>query len=557
MKRISNPAAVALWIAAAVVTLLLYGANIWFGELNQDEGWYLYAAQSIVDGRLPFTDFATTQGPVLPFVYVLAVPLVDRFGILGGRLFTGMLGILCAGAGAWLAARLAGQSGCGRRARGAALLAFILIGVSVYQACFFSMVKTYALSALLLLGGALLVSVSGRGRRFASLLGGVLMALAAGTRSSAVVVIPIVFLALWKHRVACRRTKEPTPAADPCGDPWFFLIGAVAAGAAVFLPFCLAAPRAFWFGLVQYHAAREVGGALQILAYKAGFLSRIVFAYFPAVALLLALLVYRFVVGPRRLPDSCRPQSLTSDFRPLTSSLWLSTAAVTLVHFLAPFPYDDYQVMIYPLFAVALAVELSSPNFQFSGFSPHSYRLSLPLVVLLVCAAAAGSSPRNQAWFVGKRDRIWWPMRKDTSLQVLQRAAGRVRELADAAGSNLLLTQDTYLAVEAGLRVPPGLEMGPFSYYPDWDREQAEACHVVNRDMMLDLIRSGSVPVAAFSDYGLAIRSPAVLPLSDTEQQELWDAVQASYRPIESVMEFGQASTQLRILVKNEKLLLR
>ena len=549
-----------LWLVAVAVTLVLYAASTWFGELNQDEGWYLYAARSITKGRLPFVHFAATQGPVLPFVYVLSMPLVDRFGVLGGRLFTGVLGLLCAAAGAWLARRLAG----GGRGRQAALLAFVLIGVSVYQATFFTMVKTYALAAVFLLAGFLLVSVTGRWRRTGSCLGGACLVLAAGTRSSSAVVIPIVFLGLlWQRRK--QRPAEPNAAPlSLTGDPWSFLVGAVLAGAAVFLPFCLAAPRAFWFGLVEYHAARETGGTVQMLAYKAGFISRTVFAYFPAVALLLVLLVRRFWRVPHRLPSTVHC--------PLPLALWLSAAVVTLVHFLAPFPYDDYQVMIYPLFAVALAVELSSPKFQVFASPlrgkpplgpacrtdvafpiPHP-SLALPLAVLLVCIAAAFSSPRNQNWLVGERDRIWWPLKAETSLRGLQRAAATVRELADRAGSDLLLTQDTYLAVEAGLDVPPGLEMGPFSYYPDWGREAAEACHVVNRELMLDLIRNGGAPVAAFSEYGLAIRSPAVARLSDEEQRELWGAVAEVYRGVEARPGFGQASTRLQILVANERL---
>ena len=62
-----------------------------------------------------------------------------------------------------------------------------------------------------------------------------------------------------------------------------------------------------------------------------------------------------------------------------------------------------------------------------------------------------------------------------------------------------LLTQDTYLAVEAGMQVPKGLEMGVFSYYPGLNKLQAERLNLSNREHLMHLIQYGACPVAAFS----------------------------------------------------------
>ena len=54
-------------------------AAVWLGGLNQDEGWYLYAARLVGEGKLPYRDFFFTQGPVLPFIYsVLPVLFCER-----------------------------------------------------------------------------------------------------------------------------------------------------------------------------------------------------------------------------------------------------------------------------------------------------------------------------------------------------------------------------------------------------------------------------------------------------------------------------------------------
>ena len=57
---------VLLWIMALVICAGLFSANIFLGGLNQDEGWYLYASRLVSEGKAPYIDFASTQGPVMP-----------------------------------------------------------------------------------------------------------------------------------------------------------------------------------------------------------------------------------------------------------------------------------------------------------------------------------------------------------------------------------------------------------------------------------------------------------------------------------------------------------
>ncbi|MBP8656293.1 MAG: hypothetical protein KBI43_07630, partial [Kiritimatiellae bacterium] len=59
----------ALFLAVVATWLALAGLNLWMGELNQDEGWYLYAAKQMGEGLWPYRDFAFTQAPMLPLVY--------------------------------------------------------------------------------------------------------------------------------------------------------------------------------------------------------------------------------------------------------------------------------------------------------------------------------------------------------------------------------------------------------------------------------------------------------------------------------------------------------
>lgn len=551
-----------LWIICIAITVLLFSGALWFGDLNQDEGWYLYSGRMVAEGNLPFIDFASTQGPLMSLVYACAWPLVERWGVAGGRLFTAIVGLACMIAASCLAVRLTrvrGQEAFGpdgnrcstsggerdagepeSRAKAwkasiAALVCFIFLGINVHQVYFFTIVKTYSLSGLLLVLGFLaLTYVRGRRGNLASFICGVLLAMAAGVRLSAVVMAPVVFLVLLCSRSFSRRAPAFSLAA-----------GVLVAGCAVFLPFAFKAPEAFRFGLLEYHAGREVGGIFNVLAYKAGFIARITRAYFvPLTILLVALVCGAFSRTSAGSASAARHSPFAVHRSPLVSSLWLSVLAVSLIHFLVSFPYDDYQVMIFPLFAAALAVMLIEMLSKFRVPGPEL------LVLVLIClnSAAAFSSPVVQSWFIGERDRIWWPLKRQTPLQRLREGAQLVRSLAGPDGT--LLTQDTYLAVEAGLKVPEGLELGPFSYFPGWPRARADACHVLNRESMRELLLTTDAPVAAFSGYGLAIESPAVTPLSGTEQRELWQSVNERYVVHSEMENFGQAATRLRVLVR-------
>jgi hypothetical protein len=91
--------------AAGAAAVVIAAAAVWLGPLNQDEGWYLYAALETAAGRLPYRDFFFTQGPVLPMVYGWLAPLWSDAGVLGGRIVTATLGLLASVLVALLAAR--------------------------------------------------------------------------------------------------------------------------------------------------------------------------------------------------------------------------------------------------------------------------------------------------------------------------------------------------------------------------------------------------------------------------------------------------------------------
>lgn len=527
MKKQNGSNGIRLMLALTLLLALVLGfCNAWLANLNQDEGWYLHSAQLVARGELPYRDFAFTQAPLMPFAYLGALPFVEQWGVLGGRFYTMLLGLSAAGIAAWAAARMTdSEKGT------AALLTFMLLTLNCYHSQYTTLVKTYALCSLLLSGGVLFSTWSGtRHGRLASLLAGVLLALAAGTRISALLFIPVVFIWLL---IGSRRGRSVYECLS-------FAAGAAITLALLFLPFMLAAPDNFRFFNIGYHSSREMAGGMKQLVYKAGFLSRWAGAYTVAFFLAIALMIRRLV--RRKSPNRRRLPRGQVDSRG-TTWLWIGAAAISLVHIMAPFPYEDYQAAVFPLFAIAIAVGTVRMAFEaIRGKAGMKYFL---WGMLAISTVAAFSSPVNQEWFLLGRDRIWWRLKEQPDIVKLQRVGKWLRD--ESGRRTELLTLDPYLAVESGLRIPNGLAMGPFSYYPELSTAAARKLNVCNREIMEEILRSAEANVAAFSEYSFAIASPGIIPVPEQERRQLFSVLEENYERVGGVENFGQAHTLLKL----------
>lgn len=515
-----GPFAVLLALTLCAVAVL-GAANLQLGNLNQDEGWYLYAARMVAGGAFPYRDFAYTQAPVFPLMYGGLYGVVRAYGLAGGRFLTLLFGWAAGWLAAWTAYRMAPRD----RARTAFAVAVILALLNVYHSYYTTIVKTYALCAFFIAAGGLCLTYARAGQRRSGLAAAataVCFTLAAGTRISAGMLLPVVSFALLFQR------------------SWFgswawlyFGLAGVLTSVVVFLLPWGVAPEAFWFCNFSYHSGRSAGDVLSSMVYKAGFVSRWVQGY------LLLFLAAAAVLVRRRFGAA----DTSFGGHAFDRTLWAMVLGVTLVHVIAPFPYEDYQAIIMPVAACALALALvrQIPGQELPAIRGSTLAVLFFCFGLLTCAA----SPVLQDWVIRGRDRIWWKTKEGSDLAKLQRVAREVRAMA--GDRPLLLTQDAYLAVEADMEVPRGLEMGPFCYYPDLTDEEVAQYHVMNRSSMLRLLSEGAAPVAAFSGYGLSIRSPEILPLDREEQEALRQALQASYEWVREVPHFGQAHTTLNI----------
>ena len=526
------------WFAVLALALV----NVWFGPLNQDEGWYLLAAQNVSRGMVPYRDFLYTQGPVLPYAYGCIAGAWSGAGVLGGRLVTALFGFLAAVFFSLVAGELARRRD--PDAFGPAfLLSFVLLGLSPDWAYFTAIPKTYALGSFFLALGFSFAVGFGNSRRRALFIAfaGAFFALAAATRATLCLAAVPVWIALV---VLARRDRARRL------DWLWFAVGCAAALALVYAPFLALCPENFLFSQT-YHAARASAPLGEWLVLRAGFLCFLAQGY-PALVAAAAILAAAGSHG-RMVAWSHGQTIRPSDHQTIGPSdlLYWSVVAsfllLTLAHFLVPFPYNDYNTPAMPLAAVALAVPLARLVVR-AELRP--WRVGL--VALAASLAFVAASPWPMKWVDGEQHLFWFHSSLDSALARLRRAGRVVRE--QNPEGKPILTQDAYLAVEAGFPVVPGFEMGPFSIFPDLSDDEARAHRVHNVETALEAIRGADYDVAALSGYTFLIGCPSTEPLPEADRMRLRDALHAPFFAGQLVYgddRFGQQNTKLSLFSRN------
>ncbi len=536
----------ALWCMLIPGILLFYGFSLWWGTLNQDEGWYLYAGRMVAAGYVPYRDFAFTQGPLMAYVYAAAAPLLNWQGLLGGRLFTVILAWFALGLAVFFTRILARRNA--QHPFWPSIFVLGFWGLNLYHVYFTTIVKTYALTAVLMLAGMMFLEqalgataeqsqTSSRKRILCfSWLGGMLLAFAAGVRLSAAFLLPACWLPVLVHWIRLQRPRLL--------GVWLLgmLVGGTMGVLAVFVPFWVLSSDGLYFGLFAYHTGREVDSLFSLLVYKAGFVLRLMQAYWP-------LFVAALLMPWEMIWRSAKSLAVVADDRPLHVPIGVGFVVVTLLHVLSVFPYDDYQVFVMPLGMIALSLPLG--RFVEGWHMPETVRLrwAAGLIVVLLCFGLSGGM--LQGWLIGPRDLIWWPIREQSSLGQLREVGRIMREgqrRSEVDGK--VITQDLYLAVESGYRVPRGMELGPFANFWGLSDEDAIRFRVLNVSLARDIVSEADAEWAACSGYGFAIEAPGIIPTPTSVRGALLGIIEERFVLIDRIEGFGQAATDLYLYRK-------
>ena len=446
----------ALALVAAVGQFILLAV---YRRVNLDEGWYLWASKLVYEGQLLYRDFAYTQTPLLPYVYG-AVQQATGAGLYQGRVISVVFGLLMFVLSARVATRLAGQW--------AGVWCLLLLTASLYAAAHFVYVATYALTAFLMLA-ALAVALNpaaGTRTNTRSAFAAVLISLAVAVRVS--VLAAMAPFLLYLILSSPRRGQAAVVVV---------LTSLVTLGATVGI-LALSSGPLMLYDVMGFHFDRMITLERHLnMVFDSAWRT---FREF-AILLLICLLGFGSWLGLR-----WRRRDWRSAFWQRLPELTIGamTLGLMLAHALPRTTDSYYHTLETPLLCILGGVMLvRSAN----HVTPRWRRRSL----VLFAALLVGVHAILQTAAVFKSHLITLP--PQNQIAIVRAAADYLRR---HTVNPTLLTFDTHLALEAGMEVPPGLEMSIFAYRPTWTTEQAQRFRVVNNDMLIAYLKQGMGAVA-------------------------------------------------------------
>jgi hypothetical protein len=363
------------WTAGAAVGALLLLAVVPMALVrlvDADEGAYLLAARLVMEGKSLYHDFFYPQMPLLPYVYGVWSLLVGPswYGArLLSALFTVALGLVLFQHLARLTASL-----------GWAAAGVLLYGASALTLAWMPLVKTYALTGLLVFAaGALLSFRPGPGRQLA---GGGLLGLAVAIRLYPIALVPVLAAVV----LAETRGRGQLAAVGR-------FLGGLALGLLPAAPLALRDPDTFAFNVIGYQAIRSdgfglIGAAGQKLETAARLVGLDGVEAAAGVQVLLLLLLNAALLG-------------LVAARVVSATMSLPVAAVLLVVSLLPTPtYTQYFCLAVPFLVVNAVLALRWADGRLAALGAEARRLARlgALVAGVVYVAMAPLEAHRYAW---------------------------------------------------------------------------------------------------------------------------------------------------------------
>lgn len=216
--------------------------------IDGDEGFYLLSAKLVFHGKVLYRDFFYTQMPMLPFAYGSWMRIAGETWS-SARLLSGLLAatlgclLYChvtRNTDSWLA-------GC---------LAALLFASSTPVVVWFTTVKTYSISTLLLFGAYMAVW-EGSGK-WTLALSGLLFALSVDCRLYLAGIAPVLLFSINHLRAAYPNRR--------IAYSWFF--GGLALGLSPNLYWIVQDPTNYYFNNLGYHAVRSGAGLVGAYGQK-------------------------------------------------------------------------------------------------------------------------------------------------------------------------------------------------------------------------------------------------------------------------------------------------
>ncbi len=411
---------------------------LFFGKVNLDEGWYLYASGLVSRRSVPYRDFAFSQMPLVPYVYAIP-PWLFGPSLYVGRATSAVLSLAALICSIRAARNMAGPA--------AGAMTALLVSTFWYGTYFSVIVKTYALTSLCFSLTLLCLSSSASGS--AKYIAAALFALLAGqTRVTAnVVAIPVVILCWYRIQ------ETPLRILLAC------VVGAIGS---VDAWLALPDPAAMKWHLVDQHL--EAWDRLPALSrLKITLLANVPdLGRFYHVYVVTAVAVAYLAIADHRVRTYIRARP---EIAVMSAALAAFVAAQLATGRWIPEYYVPSTLAFLPLVSAVACHSVDGDRGRL-GVSSQTTALLVGLIAIVILGGI------SQSVALEGRDRV-----------------RQGRELAafiesQSEPSDLVLAFDALAPVfDAERRVPEGFEMARFAY-KDVDTTTARRLHVVNYDMV-------------------------------------------------------------------------
>lgn len=477
-------------IALYVIVSLVYLA---FGQVNADEGWYIYASKLVLQGQRPYLDFAYTQMPLLPFVY--APPQILNPGLLTGRLTSIFLSLGMLIMSVVIARRYGGTR--------ASAIAAMFLSAFTFGIYFNSIVKTYALVSFFFTATLFVLSSRLRAKYPLALL---LAYAAAFVRITALFFAAPIFL----YTLLAARTLKDR--AIIVAETILFVLGT----AYFLLPDW---PAARW-DLLDSHLTHWGTSPIfeRVRLIITGRLPDIVQGFGPALVLCAAALVFVLYSRKTRMWWGGRPELLV--------------AAAGLVLFAASHLVNgiwDVEYLVPSLIAVFLFLAIALSHFYAeTEQASHAFLQGGLIAILLLLPLGESTQHTN---FKGGR----------LPLDEVNQVAAVVAQHSQP-GDRVLALEALVVAMDADRPVLPGMTLAEFSLQ-QMDTATAQALNVVNADMVTQAISLKSAPVLILTDADLNELDGD----DSTAPGNVQQVIAENYRQIFLMTQFGQNAENLYV----------
>lgn len=438
------------WHIVLLLLLFAYTVHgvllVYRSPINADEGWYLHAASLVMDGELPYRDFAFTQTPLLPYVYG---PFQGIFGnsLILGRWTTfamSSIGMLL-----WLLVCLKAHG----PKQGCLLIAmWTSFGYGLFNN---TITKTYGFTTLVVASIAFVIFLefdeTRRVRRtlFLTSLGSLARLSFVGFQ------VPVLF-ALVK-----RRDKESIRFAVTIFSVLSFLLAVL---------ILQNTDGAYW-GLIGHHSMQwgDAGASEKFLTI---FFERLpsLFYAFPLYTIAFGLIGLQLLRKPRE-----------GHVAQMSAALWLGLLGLACVNLISGGFYPEYYVpLVFSLIGLLSMQQLDRT------------RWSNAIAVVIVMAGSPLSLTR------------WNPLFKEapspsefTSYVETCRDAAKKESKPD---SRVIALEALWVVHEAELKVAEGLSMAQFSVW-DGDTDESKRIRILNTELLVEAMQDESVSLVVLTSY--------------------------------------------------------